>query len=455
MAETMTQPEKSEQRPPALSRLRQGLRALGASLARPIVAIIFAFIAGGVVILITWPDKTVDPFTNVIHAYTTLFTGSYGSLYNLSNTLVQVIPLTLAGFSVAIAFRAGLFNIGAAGQLAAGGTVADMIGLTHQSWPGWLLVPTMIVAGMAAGAALGGIVGFLKAWRGAHEVVTTIMLNWIVFWGSDYIINSHPFVTPFGTPETRVLPTNAQLPSLAALWNQWFHTQINTFLYTVDVSIFLVVLAVVIYWFIISRTTFGYELRIVGQNQQAARYAGIPIKRTIFQVMIISGAFSGLAGTLNLMGQPGYNLSATAYSQLPTGFDAIAVALLGNTTAFGVVISSLFLGGLRSGSTDMQAIAHVDPNLVLIIEALVLFFVAAEFIPVIRRHLPAWMRTNRSIPMAMPITVASRTSGQPVPVLPENGNGNNEVTLESLDNGQNENNGETQEEHGSVNPGKE
>ncbi len=407
MAELLTQPEeKSEQRPPAAIRLGAGLRTLGASLARPLVAIIFALIAGAIVILITWPDKTVDPFTNVIHAYTTLFTGSYGSLYNLSNTLVIVIPLTLASLSVAISFRAGLFNIGAAGQLAAGGTVADMIGLTHQSWPGWLLVPTMILAAMVAGAALGAIVGFLKAWRGAHEVVTTIMLNWIVFWVSDYIINSNPFVTPFGTPETKVLPINAQLPSLAALSNQLFHTQFDTFLYTVDVSIFLVILAVIIYWFIISRTTFGYELRVVGQNQQAAKYAGIPIKRTILQVMIISGTFSGLAGALNLMGQPGYNLSATAYSQLPTGFDAIAVALLGNTTAIGVVISSLFLGGLRSGSTDMQAIAHVDPNLVLIIEALVLFFVAAEFIPVIRRHLPAWMRTR------------SRLALEPVPPGP-------------------------------------
>jgi general nucleoside transport system permease protein len=211
-------------------------------------------------------------------------------------------------------------------------------------------------------------------------------------------------VTPFGTPETKVLPINAQLPSLAALSNQWFHTNFNTFLYTVDVSIFFVILAVIIYWFIISRTTFGYELRVVGQNQQAAKYAGIPIKRTILLVMIISGAFSGLAGALNLMGQPGYNLAAQAYSQLPTGFDAIAVALLGNTTTVGVVISSLFLGGLRSGSTDMQAIAHVDPNLVLIIEALLLFFIAAEFIPVIRRHLPAWMRTNRGQVLAAPTT---------------------------------------------------
>lgn len=427
MAVPIKQPETSEQRPRAASRLRTRVRALGASLARPVVAILFAFIAGAIVILITWPDKTVSPFNNVINAYSTLFTGAYGNLSNISTTLaLQVIPLTLASLSVAIAFRAGLFNIGAAGQLAAGGTVADMIGLTHQSWPGWLLVPTMILGGMAAGAALGGIVGFLKAWRGAHEVVTTIMLNWIVFWGSDYIINSNPFVNPNGTPITRVLPGNAQLPSLAAVSNQLFHTQIDPFLYTVDVSIFLVLLTVIIYWFIIARTTFGYELRVVGQNPQAAKYAGIPVKRTILQVMLIAGAFSGLAGALNLMGQ-NFSLSATAYSQLTTGFDAIAVALLGNTTAIGVLISSLFLGGLRSGSTAMQSIAHVDPNLILIIEALVLFFIAAEFIPIIRRHLPAWLRSNRTVPIA----VASRTSGPPVPVLPDNGD------VETISNGEN------------------
>lgn len=440
MAVPIMQPETSEQRPHAASRLMVQLRALGASLARPVVAIIFAFISGAIVILITWPDKTVGPFNNVINAYTTLFTGSYGSLTNISTTLsLQVIPLTLASLSVAIAFRGGLFNIGAAGQLAAGGTAADMIGLTHQSWPGWLLVPTMILGGMAAGAALGGIVGFLKAWRGAHEVVTTIMLNWIMFWGSDYIINSNPFVNPNGTPITRVLPGNAQLPSLAAVSNQLFHTHIDPFLYTVDISIFLVLLAVVIYWFLISRTAFGYELRVVGLNPQAAKYAGIPVKRTILQVMVIAGAFSGLAGALNLMGQ-NFSLSATAYSQLTTGFDAIAVALLGNTTAIGVLISSLFLGGLRSGSTAMQAIAHVDPNLILIIEALVLFFIAAEFIPVIRRHLPAWMRSNRTVPIA----VASRTSGLPVPILSENGDVDTVSIGDIRNEEQNGKNGETQ-----------
>ena len=419
MAVPLMQPETSEQRPPAASRLKRGLRAFAASLTRPLVAIILAFIAGAIVIIITWPDKTVDPFTNVINAYTTLLHGAYGNLINISNTLVEVIPLTLASLSVAIAFRAGLFNIGAAGQLAAGGIVADMIGLTHQSWPGWLLVPVMLLAAIAAGAALGGIVGFLKAWRGAHEVVTTIMLNWIVFWVSDYIIESHPFVNLFGSPETLPLPVNAQLPAIAAVLNQWFHTNISTFDYTVDIGIFLVIIAVVLYWFLISRTTFGYELRVVGQNPRAARYAGISIKRTILVVMLISGAFSGLAGAVNLMGQPGFNLSATAYSQNPTGFDAIAVALLGNTSAFGIVISSLFLGGLRSGSTEMQAVAHIDPNLVFIIEALVLFFVAAEFIPVIGRHLPTWMRSKRPIAT----TIASATSGLPVPVLIEEENG--------------------------------
>ena len=155
MAVPLKQPETSEQRPPAASRLMTRLRALGASLTRPIVAIIFAFIAGAIVILITWPDKTVDPFTNIINAYTSLLHGSYGNLTNISNTLVQVIPLTLASLSVALAFRAGLFNIGAAGQLAIGATTAGVIGFSGQALPSWLLIPLMIIGSMLAGALWG------------------------------------------------------------------------------------------------------------------------------------------------------------------------------------------------------------------------------------------------------------------------------------------------------------
>jgi simple sugar transport system permease protein len=395
--------------------------------------VILAFIAGAIVILVTWPDKTVDPFTNVLNAYTTLFTGSYGSLPNISDTLVRVTPLIFASISVAIAYRAGLFNIGAAGQLAVGAMTADVIGLTFSSWPSWILIPTMLLASMLAGAIWGGIVGFLKAWRGAHEVVTTIMLNWIAFYGTDYLINSPPFTAPFGVTQTLSLPPNGILPSFVAVYNQLFGSflpPLDPFTYKVDVSLIFALIALVIYWFIISRTTFGYEIRVIGQNPKAALYAGIPIKRNIFLVMALAGAFAGLAGSTHLMGQPGYNLSATAFSNDPTGFDAIAVALLGNTTAIGILLASLFLGGLRSGSTAMQSIAHVDPNLVLIIEALVLFFIAAQFLPVLQRNIPAWLRRPGRRP-----ALATATVGTTSVNAPENGNrdAQNGVEISDLD----------------------
>ena len=175
MAVSAKQPETSEHRPPG-SKLAIWARKFGTAFGRPVISVILAFIAGAIVILITWPDKTVGPFQNIINAYAALFTGSYGSLANISDTLVIVTPLIFASISVAIAFRAGLFNIGAAGQLAVGAMAADMIGLTFTSWPSWLLIPVMLLASMLAGAIWGGIAGFLKAWRGAHEVVTTLSM---------------------------------------------------------------------------------------------------------------------------------------------------------------------------------------------------------------------------------------------------------------------------------------
>ena len=429
----MAVPVKQSEAPeklPAVSRLGLLARNYGAALGPPLFAVILSMIAGAIVILITWPDKTVDPFTNILHAYSALFTGSYGSLASISDTLVRVIPLIFASISVAIAFRAGLFNIGAAGQLAVGAMAADMVGLTFSSWPSWILIPTMLLVSILAGALWGGIAGFLKAWRGAHEVVTTIMLNWIAFYGTDYLINSPPFTAPFGVTSTISLSPNATLPPVAGVINQIFgngQPLLNTFTYKVDVSIFFALIALVVYWFIISRTTFGYEIRVIGQNPKAAKYAGIPTRRNIFLTMAIAGAFAGLAGSTNLMGQSGYNLTATAFSINPTGFDAIAVALLGQTTAIGILLASLLIGGLRSGSTAMQAIAHVDPYLVLIIEALVLFFIAAQFVPVLRRIVPAWMR-----PRFRPTLQASTIARTGVDV-PGNGNGDAQDVVEISD----------------------
>jgi len=249
MAVPLKQPETKEQRS-AASSLAQWTRKLGAALGGPIVAVLFALIAGAIVILITWPDKTVDPFTNIYNAYTTLFTGAFGTPIKISNTLVVVTPLIFTSLSVAIAFRAGLFNIGAAGQLAVGAMTADVIGLTYTTWPSWLLVPTMLLASILAGAVWGGIVGFLKAWRGAHEVVTTIMLNWIAFYVTDYLISSPRFTAPLGVGETNALPDNATLPPMVNYINQFFGTQLNPFLYRVDISILFALIAIVIYWFI-------------------------------------------------------------------------------------------------------------------------------------------------------------------------------------------------------------
>jgi ABC-type uncharacterized transport system permease subunit len=429
MAVPVKQTEPPQQRSFA-SRLGSRLREYGAAIGPPIFAVILAMIAGAIVILITWPDKTVDPVTNIFHAYSALFTGSYGSFASISDTLVTVTPLIFASISVAIAFRAGLFNIGAAGQLAVGAMAADIVGLTFTSWPSWVLIPTMLLVSILAGAIWGGIAGFLKAWRGAHEVVTTIMLNWIAFYGTDYLINTAPFAAPFGTTQTVALPPNATLPPIAGVYNQIFgngQPLLDTFTYKIDVSIFFALIALVVYWFIISRTTFGYEIRVIGQNPKAARYAGIPVKRNTFLVMAIAGGFAGLAGSTNLMGQSGYNLTATAFSILPTGFDAIAVALLGQTTAIGILLASLLIGGLRSGSTAMQSLAHVDPNLVLIIEALVLFFIAAEFIPSLRRILPAWLRP-RFRPTLQTSLIDSTVVG-----LPENDNGDAQSGMEISD----------------------
>src|SRR5256884_1192397 len=410
MAVPTSQHSESKEQTPG-SNFLAWIRRTGVSIAGPVFAVVLAMVAGGIVIMITSSGSLSDRFSAAISAYQALYQGSFGSLQSISFTLVIVGPLIFAGISVAIAYRAGLFNIGAEGQLAVGAITVSAIGLHATHWPGWLLIPTLVIAGALAGAIWGGIAGALKAWRGAHEVVTTIMLNWIAFYVADYLING-PLKDPNLANSTSPLPSQGTFPIISVFYNN----TLGTFLpkiptpqtYLVDVTFIFAIVALIVYWFIYARTTFGYEIRVIGQNPKAARYAGIPTKRNTFLVMAIAGGFAGLAGSTNLMGQSGYNLTATAFSILPTGFDAIAVALLGQTTAIGILLASLLIGGLRSGSTDMQSLAHVDPNLVYIIEALVLFFIAAQFFPVLRRVLPAWLRP-RFRPTLQTTTIA-RTS---------------------------------------------
>jgi general nucleoside transport system permease protein len=401
----------SPQSRPPTSKLSIGLRNIGrnigSTLSRPLFAVVLAMIAGGIVIMFTSPGTISDRFFSAVNAYQALFLGSLGNPQSLSFTLVRVGPLILTGLSVAIAFRAGLFNIGAEGQLAVGAMTAGIIGFKLSSWPGWALIILMILGSIIAGAIWGGIVGLLKAWRGAHEVVTTIMLNWIAFYVTDYLIDG-PFKAPNQADQTSSIPLQATLPRISDFYNATLGKILPPIAgpdqYLVDIGFFFAIAALIVYWFIVSRTTFGYEIRIIGQNPKAARYAGIPIGRNLILTMALSGAFAGLAGALHLMGQFPYQLIATTFAGDPTGFDAIGVALLGRTTAVGVLIGSLLFGGLRQGALQMQLDANIPVDLVFIIQALILFSIASEFLSTFQRFLPQWMRFSSRPMLAANIT---------------------------------------------------
>ncbi len=403
------------QHPSLASKFLAWIDKLGSALGRPLFSVVLALVAAGIVIIITSQGPLPARFADVVSAYQYLYAGSFGNLQSTAYTLVKVTALIFTGLSVAIAFRAGLFNIGAEGQLTAGAMAAGIVGLVFSTWPGWLLIPVMVIASALAGAIWGGIVGVLKAWRGAHEVVTTIMLNWIAFFVAAYLIDG-PFQAPKLSEQTMPLSSQATLPFVSTFYNQTlgiFLPQIATpTAYTVDLSIILALIMLVVYWFITERTTFGYELRVIGQNVKAAKYAGISINRNIIATMALAGAMAGLAGSMRLMGQPPYQLIGPSFANDTTGFDAIGVALLGRTTPIGILLAALLFGGLQQAGPYMELLAHVPGDLIYIIEGLVLLSVATEFLPAIQRALPEWMLRSRK-PALVPDSIGATVTDIP------------------------------------------
>jgi ABC-type uncharacterized transport system, permease component len=373
-------------------------RKLSASLGRPVAAVILALLVTGIVIAFTTSGSVGVRISTALQTYYYLAQGAFGNSQNFCYTLAMTTPLILTGLSVAIAFRAGLFNIGAAGQLTVGTVVAGAIGLYCSGLPGFILVPLMIISAALAGAVWGAIVGFLKAWRGAHEVVTTIMLNWTAFYVASFLIEG-PMQAKGLSAQSAPMPANAQLPMLSVLYNQTLGTFLppidNPTQYMADFGIVLALLALVIYWFITARMTFGYEIRVIGENPRAAEYAGISVKRNIVLAMALAGAFAGLAGAIHLMGQPPYQLLSTFFRTDSTGSDAIGVALLGRTTSVGVLLAALLFGGLDNAGTAMQLSIGIPGDVTYIIQALVLFSIATEFLPALRRVLPHYLGGTR------------------------------------------------------------
>jgi simple sugar transport system permease protein len=342
----------------------------------PILAILSALIVGALIIafgdldtLKLWgsdPGEALSTtWTTVSDAYIALFKGAMGGIGPISETLTRASPLILAGLAVAIGFQAGLFNIGANGQMLIGGMFALVIGFQFDL-PIFIHIPLAIVAALIGGAIWGAIPGYLRAATGAHEVITTIMLNFIALRLVDYLLTVNFFQAEGrNDPVSKTVLDSARYPKLIDFLNPR---------YRVHIGIFVAILAAIFIWWLLYRSTIGFEFRAVGANPHGAKYAGMNVLLLYVGVMAVAGAMAGLGGADLILGTLG---RATGGYVGVIGFDAIALALLGRSHPFGVVAAGLLFGGLAAGGQQMQAATSVGIDIVQVIQALIIMFIAA------------------------------------------------------------------------------
>ncbi len=346
-------------------------RAALTAVALPVLAVATALVAGGAIIALAGRDPLL--------AYEGLWEGCCASPRALSETLVWATPYVFTGLGVALAFHGGLFNIGAEGQLARGALVAAWLGYALPGLvgplPAVVHLPLVLLAGTLAGAAWGAVPGWLKARTGAHEVINTIMLNYVALLAVSYLLNGplrdpNPLNVIARTPE---IALGARLPRLAP--DLRLHA-----------GLLLALVMTGVVWWGVYRTTLGFAIRAIGANPAAARAAGMPLGRLLVVTLALSGALAGLAGAVEVAG---LNYRDELGFSLGYGFDAIAIALLARAQPLGVIPAALLLGALRNGAARMQFLAGVPVDLVVVLEGLILLFVAAEVL--VRRlyRLPA------------------------------------------------------------------
>jgi simple sugar transport system permease protein len=341
----------------------------------PILAVFTALVIGAIIIVVT--DAAVYQafsqaglgagglaiWKSVAVAYGALFSGSLRDAGAISESLVASTPYIYTGLAVALGFRGGLFNIGGEGQLLVAAAAAVIIGYSFQL-PAFIHLPLAILGGLLGGAIYGAIPGYLKAKTGAHEVINTIMMNYIAFRFFDWAFTG-PLRRPGGDrPVTAEILPSAYLPQLFDGYR--FHW-----------GFFLALLVAFLVWWLLFKTTLGFEIRTVGANANAARYGGIKITRITVLTMAISGGLAGLAGANEVLGLN--HFLAGGFSS-GYGFDAIALALLGKSHPLGVVLAALLFGTLRNGATRMQSIASIPIDIISIVQALVIVFIAAPAI---------------------------------------------------------------------------
>ena len=319
----------------------------------PIISVIIALLIGAIFILLAGE--------NPIEAYWVLFSESLLGVQSLAGTLQRATPLIFTGLAVAFTFRCGLFNIGAEGQLYVGAMASVIVALTFNGLPTYIHLPLAIIAGMIAGGIWASIPGLLKAKLGVHEVINTIMMNFVAYFLTDYLVTG-PFHGGRWSPETARIAETVQLSRLFP------PSRLNT---GIIIAIAVIILVYIILW----KTRFGYEIRAVGFNPTAAEYGGINVSRNMVMAMVISGAIASLAGVEQVLGVHGRFIQRFSPD---LGFMGIAVALLGKNHPVGVFFAAVLFGALRTGGAAMDRLTDVPRELVIIIQALIILLVAAE-----------------------------------------------------------------------------
>jgi len=359
-------PAKEPQRSGLPSWAVQGLVSLS--------AIVLALVVGAILIIVSdeqvktamgyfgaAPMDTISAAASAVgEAYKALALGAFGSVTAITESLTQATPLICGGLAVSLAFRTGLFNIGAQGQLIAGAILAAYVGFAWHL-PAGLHLIVAILAGLLGGAMWGGVVGLLKARTGAHEVIVTIMLNYVAIYLLAWLLTTSAFQRPGRTdPISPIVDANAQYP-------QFGGTRLHG-------GFILSVLAAIFVWWLLNRSTIGFELRAVGANADASRTAGMSVGRAYIIAMLVAGALAGLAGTQQVLGT---DLPLTDGVAASVGFDAITVALLGRGTPLGTVLAGLLFGALNAGGLQMQLITQTPLTLTTVLQAVIVLFVAA------------------------------------------------------------------------------
>ncbi|MBT2690791.1 ABC transporter permease [Bacillus sp. ISL-47] len=323
----------------------------------PLVAVLLGVLVGTIIMIATG--------YNAGAAFTALWNGAFGEIYYTGEVVRQVTPYILAGLAVAFAFRTGLFNIGVEGQLIVGWLASVWVGVAFDL-PKVIHLPLAVIAAAAAGALWAFIPGLLKAKFKVHEVIVTIMMNYVALHVTNYIIRT---VLSEKSDRTEMIAESSTLRSVF-LEGLTDYSRLHW-------GILIALACVFFMWFLLEKTSKGYELRAVGFNQHASEYAGMNVSKNIILSMVISGAFAGLAGAMEGLGTFGYAAIKGGFTGV--GFDGIAVALLGGNGPIGIIFAALLFGSLKVGALNMPLEAGVPNELVDIIIALIVFFVAASY----------------------------------------------------------------------------